>query len=451
MTDEVNRIEKFGVGKTIFNNSLWLISGELLSKIVAFFFTIFVARKLGVADFGRYGFALSFVMLFSLFIDFGLTTLIVREISRERELTSKYVSNVIIIRLILSLIFFIIIFLALNILGYSKEIRVLIYLLWGWISIIQLSQVFRGVFKARERMEYEGFLNFFHNLLRFILAVVFLTAGFGLCGIGMSMLVASILTLVVSITIFSRSFEQLSWQVNPRAWLPFVKDAFPLALTVMFLAYFGRIDNIFISYLKGDEAVGVYNASLTLVWTLIFIPGFITHAAFPKLSQYAFQDGSGFEDLVAYNLKVNLLISTLLALGIFLLSSPIISLIYGNRYSQSLPVLQILIWSYPAHASIGVFVYAMNAKNKQKINSLIAGAVLLLNILLDIILIPRYSYIGAAVATLISILLLSLSLFIYCTIKEYIRPKALKPRYRDFQMLRAIVAQGKAGDKGFLD
>lgn len=434
------------MAKTIFKNYVWLISGEVLSKIMVFLFTVVVARKLEVADFGRYGFALSLVMIFSLFIDFGLTTLIIRDTSRERELTSEYVSNVLIIRLIISLIFFLIIALALNILGYPKETRVLVYLLWGWISIINLSQVFRGIFKARERMGYEGFLNFSHNFLRFILVLAFLAAGFRLLGIGISMLVASIFTLLVSLTIFSRSFEPLNWQVNVRLWFYFAKEAFPLVLTAMFLVYFGRIDIILLSYLKGDEVAGIYNASLNIVWTLLFIPGLMTSAAFPRLSQYAFQDGKRFEDLMGYILKANLFTSILLSLGIFLLSSPIISLIYGNRYSQSLPVLQILIWIYPFYASIQVFIHALNAKNKQKISSLIAGVILSLNILMDIILIPRYGYLGAAVATLTSILLLSLILFIYCIKKAYIRPKTLKPRYRDFQIIKVIVAGWKSGN-----
>jgi len=433
------------VAKTIFRNSIWLISGEVLSKTLVVLFTIVVARKLGVADFGKYGFALSLVMVFSLFIDFGLTTLIIRETSREKELASKYVSNALILRIILSLIFFSIISLVVKILSYPQETRMLVYLLWGWISIINLSYVFRAIFKARERMEYEGFLNFFHNFTRLMLLVAFLAAGFGLLGVGMSMLVASMFLLAISITIFSRRFEPLHWKADPSFWLPSLKEAFPLALASMFFSYFGRIDNILLSFMKGDETVGIYNASLTLIWALIFIPGLTTQAAFPKLSEYAIRDAKKFENLLAYTLKANLIFGTLLTLGIFLFSSQIILLIYGNKYSQSLQVLQILIWAYPAHAAISVLLYGLNAKNRQRTNALITGSILLLNILLNFILIPKYGYLGAASATLISIWLLPLTLIMFFIKKGYVHPKALVVNYTDLQIIKGIILGHNAG------
>lgn len=426
------------VAKTIVKNSVWLILGEILSKAIVFFFTIIVARKLGVVNFGKYSFAMSFVMIFSMVIDFGLSMFLFREASRNKSLISEYVSNILILRLILCIIFLGATVSIINILNYPMETKKLIYLLSCWIIFLNLSQVFRTSFKAMEKMRYEAGINILDNLLRFVFVIFLFGMGFGIIGVGLSLLTASLLTLCVSIFIFIRQFSKLKFKIDFSIWFTAFKQIVPLALASILITYFGRIDNIILSLFKGDVAVGLYNASLKLVWMLIFIPGFVTQATFPKLSEYAFQNSEKFNTLLAYLLKLNLILTFPVTLVVSFFSPFIINLVYGGKYILSSQVLRILIWTYPMHAIIGAFVYALNAKNRQKINAFFIGSILLINVVLVIIVVQKFSYMGVAFATLSSLFILTTILFIYVLRHNYLELNRLMFSYNDLAMLKKI-------------
>lgn len=424
--------------RTIAKNSLWLIIGEIISKVIIFFFTIIVARSIGVVDFGKYSFALSFVMTFSIMIDFGLTIFLFREISRNRSLVAKYVSNILIFRLILCGVFFILVSSLVNILAYPLDTKWLIYLLSGWTIFLNLSWVFRVAFKAIEKMYYEAAINIVDNFLRLALVIFLLKVGVGVIGIGLSLLLASSITLFFSVFIFMRRLCRLNFKIDLSIWSMAFKQVIPLALASMLITCFGRIDNIILSMFKGDMAVGLYNASLKLVWMLIFIPGFITQAAFPKLSTYAFSASEKFGTILAYLLKMNFFLTLPVSLTVSWFSPTIIKFIYGDSYMASFEVLRLLIWTYPLHAVIGALVYALNAKNKQRINAVFIACALLLNILLDLIVVEKFSYMGMVFATLFSLFVLACLLFLYALRRNYLKLNKIIFSWHDLALLRKM-------------
>ena len=420
-------------------NYIWLLTGEFLSKVFVFLFTVFVARKLEVADFGRYSFSLSLVLILSLAVDFGLTTLITRETSRDRSLTSIYMSNIFLIRVFLSFAIYLFIFLILHFLRYPSDTILLTSLLWIWITFKNLSYVFRGVFNARERMFYESFLNYSHEFLRLILVFVFFFFGFELLAVGSAMLIASIFTLFISYIIYMRYFEPWEWKIRFSFWPNLLKESLPIALTSIFFVFFGRIDNILISYIHGDEPAGIYNASFSLVWALILVPGYVTHAAFPKLSQYATSDRQKLKILTACNLKIISALCGVMILIIFSYSDILIQFIYGHAYLSSVRILQILIFSLPSLAVTNVFIYLLNAVNLQRMNALILGVALLIYLPMDFLFISLYGPLGAAFTTLFSTFLLAALFFIFCVRASYIDLAELKPSLTDIKYFKHFI------------
>jgi len=287
-------------------------------------------------------------------------------------------------------------------------------------------------------MEYDAGLNVIDNLIRFIFVIFFLKLGFGVIGVGYSLLIASLITLCLGISIFIKRFSKLKFKIDFSIWISVFKQIVPLALVSILITYFGRIDNVIISFFKGDTAVGIYNASLRLVWMLIFIPGYITQATFPKLSEYAFRDVGKFKDLLSFLLKTNFLLTFPITLIIFIFSPFIIKLIYGEEYLLSAKVLRILICTYPFHAMIGAIIYSLNAKNKQSINAFFVGASLLVNVGLDIIVVRKFSYIGVAFATLSSLFMLFFILLFYALKHNYLDLKKLAVSYNDLAIVKKI-------------
>jgi len=408
------------VVKTIIKNSTYVLLAEVLGKIMVLFFTIIVARKLGVSDFGKYSFAVSFVMIFSFVIDSGLTTFLFREIARDKSLIAKYVSNIFIMRAFLFTVTFFIVFFIVNLLDYSIEMKMLIYLLSCWMSTTILSQVFRGCFKAMERMEYEAIISLIDNLLKLSFVVIALSLNFKVIGVAFSVLLASVITMGLSMLIFHKKFYRFKIDIDLSVWIPILKESIPFVLTATMFIYLTRVDIIMVSFFKGDYAVGLYSAASRFCNMLIFIPASIIVAVFPKMSQYAFECQNKFNKLVASSLKSIFVITSSLNLIIFLFSLPIISMIYGVNYIESHQILQILLGANLLVSLSLIFTSIIDAKNQQKTNVLIMSLALLFNIILNMILIPKYSNFGAAIATFISSAFLFLLLVIFVLKQKYI-------------------------------
>lgn len=436
--------------KIIIKNSIWLIIGEAVSKIATFFLILIFARKVSIADFGKYNLAFSFVGIFSIITDLGLNIFLFREVSRDREHLSKYVSNILVMRIILSSIFFVVVYAFARFFNYSLDVMKLIYLFVAWSCVTSLTYVFRTSFKAMEIMRWDAVVNMVDNILRLIFTVLFLSVGLGIYGVGLAYSLGTTLAFCLVIFIFINFFAKLNFNLDFSLWRFALKEMKFLSLTAFLIPIFGKFDSIILAHFSGDEAVGFYGASLKLVWMLIMGPGFITQSVFPLLSQSAFKDEDKFRNSISYLLKTNFILGLFVSLAIFLFATPIIYFIYGAKYLASASVLRILIWCFPLQGLNGVFIYGLNALNKQKVNTIFIGSSILLNILLDIILALKFSYIGVAFATLISVITLLL-VFMYYYVKNYhINLKELNFSKKDIYMIKRYFQERRGLDQGSL-
>lgn len=427
--------------RTIVKNSFWLIMGEVFSKILTFLLMVFIARMLKVADFGKCNLAQSFVTIFSVVSDLGLNIFLFREIARNEKLLSKYVGNILTMRAILSILYFGILLISLQFFNYEPDVKSLMYLFGGWVCFTNLMNVFKTSFRAMQRMQWDCGINVLDNLFRLAIAYTALNIGFSFMGVGIAYSLGTFLAFCISMFIFIVFFERLSFNFDFSIWRMALKEMRFLALVAILIPLFGRFDTLILAHFKGDEAVGIYSASFKLVWMLIMIPVLIAQAAFSKMSQYAFKEEGKFRTLNSYLLKVNFVITVSVSAIICLLASPIINLIYGIKYVDSVRVLQLLIWCFPLFGLSYVFISGLNANNKQKVNAILIGSILLLNVLLSIILAPRFSYIGVSLATLISLFLLNIILLAYYAKNKYLCWERLRFSLEDFHLIRDVLSK----------
>ncbi len=428
------------IAKTIFKNSAYLISGEVLSKVAVFFFNIIIARALGVAGVGKYTFAVSLVLTFSIIIDFGTNVFLLREIPRHKERLSFYIGNIFTMRLFFSAVFFVIMGVVVKALNYSGQMQALIYILSLWGVLIGFSFVFRTGFKAVERMEYEAAINLTYNILGLFFTLILLKAGFGIMGVAVSVCLAAMISLVVSLIFFWKRFSRFKLQINPSFWINTIKEALPLAVSWLLMFQFGKVDTLMLAFMQGDKAVGFYNAAFRLVMTLFFVYVYTTHSAFPKMSEYAFSAPEKCSQIAGSLLKSLFTVTLMISIGIYLFSPLAIKIIYGAAYVNSTGALKILCWVHLVNALCYVLLYVVNAKNMQKINVLLVAAAIIMDIVLNFILIPRYSYMGAAFATLISEIFLLCMLAGYVFGSKYVYLKDILFSMQDWRLIKGLVS-----------
>ena len=383
------------------NTSVLLIS-RIASYILRFFYMMYTARYLGAEEFGILSFALAFTGIFGIFTDIGLNILTTREVSRDRSLATKYLGNIVVMKVILVVITFGLIALTVNLLGYPQQTISIVYLIALSVIFNAFSQTFYPIFQAYEKMEYQSSGEILNSVLMLIGVLFAISYGFDVVAF------ASIY-FIVSAIVFGYSFFVCVWkfvlpkiEINLSFWKPMIKEALLFGLGGIFVTIYFWIDSVMLSLMIGNKAVGLYNAPYRLIMALLFIPSALIMSIFPVMSKhFKFE-----EDLLKQEYKTAFKYLFIIAIFLFIygliFADKIILIIYGNGYMPSIKALRVLIWVIPIIFLTSLLGNFLFATNKQRIVTGVAGANVVLNVFLNILLIPKFSYIGASIATVLT-------------------------------------------------
>ena len=404
----------------IAKNTSVLLIAQGASYLLAFFYMMYIARYLGAAGFGILSFALAFTGIFGVFADFGLQPLTVREVARDKSLASKYLTNISLMKIILVIITFGLIALTINLLGYPAQTIRVVYLVALSVIFTAFTGMFYSIFRAFERMEYESLGHILTGVLMLSGVMLALKYGFSVVGFASLYFLASIVVLVYSFAILRWKLSHPPFAWSPRKlemdltfWKQTIKEALPFGLSMIFSTIFIWIDTVMLSLMKGDAIVGWYNASYRMALVLLLIPAAFNAAIFPVMSRFYKTSQSSLRLAYEKYLKCMVMLGVPIGVGTTLLAQRFILLIFGAEYANSILTLQILVW-YPVLVFVSSpFARLFESSNKQLIVTRIVGVCAALNVTLNLILIPKYSLIGASIATILTEFLLLTLCFVW--------------------------------------
>ena len=177
--------------RTAFANMGWMMISQIIASVCAFVWTIVTAWYLGPSDYGIFGSAVSFAALFGIIIDFGLPTYLVRAISTDMENEHKYLDNAISVKLFLSILYIIVVFFALIILGWNSKL-ITITLLISFENLIKsYHAILFSSFQAHEKMKYQAITNTILNVLTLAFIAIVIFTDFALMGIAFAYIIAN--------------------------------------------------------------------------------------------------------------------------------------------------------------------------------------------------------------------------------------------------------------------
>jgi O-antigen/teichoic acid export membrane protein len=372
----------------IAKNTAALFAAQIVVAILGLVLSICIARMLGDVIFGKYSFALAFTAIFAIFLSLGFPTLIVRDVARDKSLASKYLGNIAVIKVILSVIIFGLVALTINLMHYPHDTTIAVLIFGIYIVLLSFADIFRITFRAFERMEYEACVVTIRQILTVSLGLAAIFLGYGLIAIACVFLIGGIFDFLLSFLICSKKFAKPKIEIDINFWKNATKSALPLAFLGAAVIIYIRIDTVMLSAMKGDAVVGWYNAAYSLVLALKAIPHLFINALFPVMAGFFISSRSSLKVAYEKSLQYLLILGLPLAAGTALLADQIIPLFYGEQFSNSIIILQILAWDillFFLHESIGTVLIAMNKQNQM---ATIAGGCAVINIILNLILIP---------------------------------------------------------------
>ncbi|HIH33515.1 MAG TPA: flippase [Candidatus Diapherotrites archaeon] len=400
------------VARRVAKNTFFLVSGQVLWTVFSIILLLFSARILGVEDFGNYGFAFAFVLLFSIIADFGFERAVVRDLARNRKAVAKYLGNLFVIKIIFCAFVFFLIALSINLLGYSESVVSATYLLGAYVVLNSLAALPRFVFKAFEEMHYDAFLTIFSKGTVMVFGIAALLSGFGLIGLAFAFFLSGLLTAILGFFIVVKKFSAFKPEFDFSFWKSLLFQNIPFALNSFFSSFSGRISTVLLSLLQGSFAVGIYSAAYKFLEGLQALPTLIVMPVYPVMSRYFLSSKAELQKAYYFAFKLLFILTLPLSFGVSVLALPLVQLLFGSSFSQSMLVLQILVWSIFFTFVNSASSNLLFAADRQKTVALFSGIGAFLTVALSLYLIPKISFTGAATAVLLSSMLVFLLSFI---------------------------------------
>ncbi len=416
--------------KSIFKNTSWLTISQVITSICAFLWTIIIARYLGVSDYGIVSFAISFTSLVGIVMDLGMSTYITREIAKNRNSVNKYFNNIFIFKLILAIILFFISGLILYLLGYPQWTIFITLLFTIELIFISMTAFLNGIFQAFEEVKYQAIGSILNSSL--LLIGILITLGFdlGVVAIALSYTLSYFLYFSYILLKYIQTFSFPKFEIDVKFIKRVLIESIPFGLTNFFYTIYFSIDIVMLSYISGDYATGLYKSAYNII--TVFTTFFVVYQAviFPVMSKF-FKESQNLIK-ISYELSIKYLLLIIIPISaiIFFYARPIVDLIYSNQYSLASTPVQILIWTVLFLFINGAASVLLNAINQEKTVTKIYIIAALFNVCLNLILIPVYSYDGAAIATVISEILITI-LTLYFISKTNYKP--------DLSLLKSVI------------
>lgn len=418
-------LENLGIKQTILKNTFWLAVAEGVSRFLKLILIIYVARILGATDYGKFTFALAFVALFVIFSNFGLSPITTRELSREKKKEKEF-SSILSLKFLLSLGTLILILVGSLLITPDPIIRGVIWILAIYILVSNFSEIIYAFLRARQRMEYESWA-------KILQALVVTAAGFfvilnfpSVQNLSYSYLFASLAALIFILFFFHFKIYKLHLNWDKLIWQRFLAMSWPLALAGAFVAIYGQIDSVMMGYWGQITQTGWYNAALKIA-LITLIPMGLVHKSFYPILSIAFKESKErLQKVWNYQMEIAILFAVPIMVGGIVLAPRIIDFIYNPSFFPSILAFQILIVMAGIILLHTAFSEVLIVSNQQKKIFWIALAGAIINVILNLILIPKFSLYGAAFATVVTHLLIFYLLFKFTLKFTSIKPFNLR-------------------------
>src|SRR5688500_1760116 len=398
-----------GARQAAATNAGWLIGERILSGLLAVTVTAAVARHLGPAGFGVLSFALSLVLLFGTFWTLGLSGLVIRELVREPARESELLGTILGLRLLGGIVAVVAALGLTLVLGTDAQTTLAVAILI--VGVLTL-YAFDGIdfwLQAQVRSRNAVIARSVALVIASAINISLIVVGAPLLAFVVAAALEYALAGVGLVLVYMRlGGSPASWTFSKDLTRRLLGASWPLILSGLANAINLRVDQLMLGTMKGNEAVGTYAAAARLSEVWYFVPVAIAASVFPAMVRAHAGDRTAFEGWMGrlYDLMVALALP--IAVGVSLLSTQLIFLIYGSRYDESGPSLAIHVWAGPFVFLGAALSRRLIAEDRLRFSLVRHGAGALVNVGLNLVLIPPLGGVGAAISTLVSCAVASL-------------------------------------------
>ncbi|MCI5120070.1 MAG: flippase, partial [Candidatus Electrothrix sp. AUS4] len=391
---------KAGTYKTIFRNTAVMTAGRLVNQVAQFFMFVYAARCLGADHFGIYSFADTLVVMLGQVMDMGIYRYSIQQVSRDLKKAPIYLGASLIAKIFLIAIGYILIMGTGAVMEKDMLTMKILFVLATAQALHNLAMPFNSIFSAQEKMQYPAIIISVSNVAMALIGIGFLYYSKDVLLFCAAIVIGALLRFCMIAYWCIKKNDKPTFDVEPAFVRNLIKMGVPFSLSTIFITIYNDVDSVMLDFFNGSQVVGYYNAAYRLIDVPLLISESLKFALFPAISRLYKADpeemktlfGEAFYKTFAFGLSV--------ACVIAFLSEDLILVLYGSEYAPSAQALPVLIFGLALIMPASICSTTIRSADRQTVGMFVGGGGVILNVVLNLFFIPKYSFLGAAWATL---------------------------------------------------
>ena len=386
--------------------------------------TLIIVRALSVSQFGQFSFVFSVILLVAVFADLGIGRLSIKGLlDRERD-PAAFAGTLVVLRSVMGLVTYAMAVAFVLVAGYPPEVQRAMLVAGVALLIATPSRAVEAVFQAHFRLRPVAVANVAGQLAQLALTAAVAVGGGSVVRFALPA-VAGELVIVVWKVAAVRRIQPIRLNVDWATWRQLLAEAAPLAVgSVMATLYF-RVDSVMLSKLDTFASVGIYNVAYKFVDLVHYLPKALMVPVLALLVRSWPDDLHRFADTFRRAFMILVLAGILVVVEFVIFAGPLITLLYGPDYTVGAGAGRVVV----AAECIGAFgmlaFTVLLAMGRNRLYPVVTLIGLVVNVGINLVLIPRWSYLGAAVATLLTEILIVTMLMVPVARMDALRPLPL--------------------------
>ena len=400
-------------------NTSWLIAERIIRLAVGLFVGVWVARYLGPEQFGTLSYAQAFVGLFGAVATLGMDGIVIKHLVKDEWNSDLLLGTAFTLKLLSAMVALVFIgIVAFTTSNDNKDIII--------ITIIASALVFQSLnvidfyFQSKVLSKYIVKVNLISQLIASLIRIALILTNAPLIAFAYVIMFDAIILAVGYIYVYKHnnlSFRQ--WEFNKLTASEILKYSWPLALSGIVISIYMKIDQIMIKEMLGKTSIGHYAAAVKISEAWYFVPIAINSSLFPAIINAKKRSLKEFYDRLKILYSFMLLSAVAISIPTTIYSKYIINLLYKEQFDQASTVLMFHIWA-GVLVSLGVVTSSIIIANNKQNNALISTSIgAISNIILNLLMIPRFGIVGAAFATILSQIISGFIVPIYFRVDPY--------------------------------
>lgn len=391
--------------QTFAKNAFWLAVSNIGGRLIRAFIIIYAARVLGAAGWGVFSYGITLVAFLTIFIDVGIDSILTRETAKAKDdivRQSQIISTAFFIRIsLLTIGALVVIFIAPQFASLPGVARLL-----NMMAAILVFDTLRNfgfsLIRSRERMELEALLYFITNIAIVAFGFVALYLRPTVMSFTLSYAVGTAVGLMATFYVLRKDVPRILSNFSKPIVREILSSGWPFAISGVLSLLLLNTDILIIGLFRSATDVGLYSAAIRIIQLLYIFAGTVASSSLPIFSRFVKEDKPRIRAAVQKILRFALSFSLPVSFCGIVGGKAIIDFLFGKEYAPATLSFQILLLTLAFSFLAVIFNNIIFVYNKQKMLIFYGAIGGVLNVVFDLLLIPKFGINGSAVATLLS-------------------------------------------------